>query len=95
VVWGLSAWGFFPAQQSRLMQVAGVKTAPIALSLNASFMYLGFSLGAMLGSFTLLHAPLSSLGLVGAACEIVALLIVLPTVPRRRAVALTPAPGAR
>jgi predicted MFS family arabinose efflux permease len=94
VVWGLSAWGFFPAQQSRLMQVAGVKTAPIALSLNASFMYLGFSLGAMLGSFTLLHAPLSSLGSVGAACEIVALLIVLATVPRRRAASLQPAPDA-
>ena len=67
VVWGLAAWAFFPAQQARLMQVAGNKTAPIALSLNASFMYLGFSLGAMLGSFTLLHAPLTSLGLVGAA----------------------------
>jgi predicted MFS family arabinose efflux permease len=25
VVWGLAAWGFFPAQQSRLMQVAGLK----------------------------------------------------------------------
>jgi predicted MFS family arabinose efflux permease len=94
VVWGLSAWAFFPAQQSRLMQVAGAKTAPIVLSLNASFMYLGFSLGAMLGSFTLLHAPLTGLGLVGAACEIAALLIVLPTVPRRRAACLTPAPDA-
>ena len=94
VIWGLSAWAFFPAQQSRLMQVAGAKTAPIALSLNASFMYLGFSLGAMLGSFTLLHAPLTGLGLVGAACEIAALLIVLPTVPRRRAACLTPAPDA-
>ncbi len=84
VVWGLAAWGFFPAQQVRLMQVAGIKTAPIALSLNASFMYLGFSLGAMLGSFTLLHASLTDLGWVGAACEILALLIVLRTVPRQR-----------
>jgi predicted MFS family arabinose efflux permease len=86
VVWGVSAWSFFPAQQSRLMQIAGLKIAPIALSLNASFMYLGFSLGAMLGSLTLLHAPLAALGLVGAVCEIAALLIVLPTVPSRSAI---------
>jgi predicted MFS family arabinose efflux permease len=89
VIWGLTAWSFFPAQQSRLMQVAGLKIAPIALSLNASFMYLGFSLGAMLGSMTLLHAPLTALGLVGAVCEVAALLIVLPTVPSRRAVECT------
>jgi predicted MFS family arabinose efflux permease len=84
VIWGLAAWGFFPAQQSRLMQVAGLKTAPIALSLNASFMYLGFSLGAMLGSLVLMHAPVTTLGLVGAVCEIAALLIVLPTVSSHR-----------
>jgi predicted MFS family arabinose efflux permease len=77
------------------MQVAGNKTAPIALSLNASFMYLGFSLGAMLGSFTLLHAPLTSLGLVGAACEILALLVVLLTVPRRQPSCLKAAADAR
>jgi predicted MFS family arabinose efflux permease len=85
VIWGLAAWGFFPAQQSRLMQVAGLKTAPIALSLNASFMYLGFSLGAMLGSLVLMHAPITALGLVGAVCEIAAVLIVLPSVPTRAA----------
>jgi predicted MFS family arabinose efflux permease len=83
VIWGLAAWGFFPAQQSRLMQIAGQKTAPIALSLNASFMYLGFSLGAMLGSLVLMHASVTTLGLVGAVCEIAAVLIVLPTVPSR------------
>ena len=81
VVWGLAAWGFFPAQQSRLMQIAGLKTAPIALSLNASFMYLGFSLGAMLGSLVLMHGSVTALGLAGAACEIAAVLIVLLTVP--------------
>jgi predicted MFS family arabinose efflux permease len=84
-VWGLAAWGFFPAQQSRLMQVAGPKTSAIALSLNASFMYLGFSLGAMLGSLVLLRAPVTALGLVAAACEIAAVLIVLRTVPPRAA----------
>jgi predicted MFS family arabinose efflux permease len=82
VVWGITAWSFFPAQQSWLMRVAGLKTAAIALSLNASFMYLGFSLGAMLGSLVLLHAPVTMLGLIGAVCEVAALLIVIATVPR-------------
>jgi predicted MFS family arabinose efflux permease len=42
-------------------------------------MYLGFSLGALLGSFTLLHGSVASLGWVGALCEIAALLAVLVT----------------
>jgi predicted MFS family arabinose efflux permease len=85
VIWAMAALGFFPAQQLRLMQVAGLKTAAIALSLNASCMYLGFSLGAMLGSLVLMHAPVTTLGLVAAACEIAAVLVVLPTVPPRAA----------
>jgi predicted MFS family arabinose efflux permease len=85
VIWGMAAWGFFPAQQSRLIQVAGLKAAAITLSLNASFMYLGFSLGAMLGSLVLMHAPVTALGLVAAVCEIGAVLIVLATVPPRAA----------
>jgi predicted MFS family arabinose efflux permease len=64
------------------MQVAGLKTAAIALSLNASFMYLGFSLGATLGSLVLMHAPVTTLGLIGAVCEIGSLLMVLAAVPR-------------
>ena len=83
VIWGLAAWGFFPAQQSRLMQVAGLKTASITLSLNSSFMYLGFSLGAMLGSLALLHTSVATLGLIAAVCEIGAVLVVLITIPSR------------
>jgi len=93
IAWGLSAWAFFPAQQARLMQIAGVRTAPIALSLNASFMYLGFSLGAMLGSFTLIHASVTSLGVVGAVCECLALIVVLATVRRTSASSQPAAPG--
>jgi predicted MFS family arabinose efflux permease len=72
-LWGTSSWAFFPAQQTRLIEIAGVPSAPVVLSLNASFMYLGFSLGAALGGFSLLHLGSRHLGFVGAACELVAL----------------------
>jgi predicted MFS family arabinose efflux permease len=66
VLWGFTAWGFFPAQQSRLLEVAGLKVAPVILSLNASFMYLGFALGATAGSITLNHGGVGALGAVAA-----------------------------
>ena len=44
--WVVAHWAFYPAQQTTLVGVAGVASAPELLSLNASFMYLGFSLGA-------------------------------------------------
>jgi predicted MFS family arabinose efflux permease len=73
VLWGFTAWGFFPAQQSRLLEVAGLKVAPVILSLNASFMYLGFALGATAGSFTLNHGGVGALGAVAAAFVLAAL----------------------
>jgi predicted MFS family arabinose efflux permease len=79
IAWGLSAWAFFPAQQAGLIEIVGVKLAPIVLSLNASFMYLGFSLGAAVGSFTLVHATVTNLGWTGAACEMAALTLFLAT----------------
>jgi predicted MFS family arabinose efflux permease len=88
VVWGVAGWGFFPAQQARLIGIAGVKVAPIVLSLNASSMYLGFSLGAALGSITLIYASVTSLGWVAALCEVAALALML--VSTRPARALTP-----
>jgi predicted MFS family arabinose efflux permease len=66
VVWGFTAWGFFPAQQSRLLDIAGLNEAPIILSLNASFMYLGFALGATVGAITLSHGGVADLGTVAA-----------------------------
>ena len=85
IAWGLSAWAFFPAQQTGLIQIVGVKLAPIVLSLNASFMYLGFSLGAAVGGFTLIHATVTDLGWVGAACELAALTLFLKTRAATRA----------
>jgi predicted MFS family arabinose efflux permease len=79
VVWGLSAWAFFPAQQTRLIGVAGIRVAPIVLSLNASFMFLGFSLGAALGSVTLAYAAPSALGWVGGLCVLASLSLSIRT----------------
>lgn len=73
VLWGFTAWGFFPAQQSRLLEVAGLKVAPVILSLNASFMYLGFALGATAGAVTLNHGGVGTLGVVAAAFVLAAL----------------------
>jgi predicted MFS family arabinose efflux permease len=77
VTWGMAHWAFYPAQQTRLIGIAGLKGTPIALSLNASFMYLGFSLGAGLGSLTLKLAGVADLGWVAAACEVAALSLAL------------------
>lgn len=71
--WGVAHWAFYPAQQTTLVGVAGVAAAPVALSLNASFMYLGFSLGAALGSLTLRYGSLGDLGFVSASCAAAAL----------------------
>jgi predicted MFS family arabinose efflux permease len=79
VVWGLSAWAFFPAQQTRLIGIAGIRVAPIVLSLNASFMFLGFSFGAALGSVTLTYAAPSALGWVGSLCVVASLLLSVRT----------------
>jgi predicted MFS family arabinose efflux permease len=84
-VWGITAWGFFPPQQARLIGIAGLKNAPIILSLNGSFMYLGFSLGAALGSVTLALRGVSALGWVGAIFVVASLLLFLLTDPRARA----------
>jgi predicted MFS family arabinose efflux permease len=44
------------------------------LSLNASFMFIGFSSGAALGSLTVAHSSVANLGWVGATCEVAAAL---------------------
>ena len=84
VLWGVSAWAFFPAQQARLIGIAGTKVAPVALSLNASFQYLGFSMGAAHGSLTVANVSPLALGWAGAACVLASLSLVLVT--HRRAV---------
>lgn len=75
ILWGLSAWGFFTPQQARLMGVVGAANAPVALSLNASFMYVGFSLGALLGSIVISTLSVAWIGAAGAICVAMAAVI--------------------
>jgi predicted MFS family arabinose efflux permease len=74
-LWGVSAWGFFPAQQARMINIAGLKNASIVLSLNASFQYFGFAMGALLGALTLSAGGAANLGWVGALCVLAALTV--------------------
>jgi predicted MFS family arabinose efflux permease len=73
VLWGAAGWGFYPGQQARLVAITGVRHVSVVLSLNAAFMYLGFSVGATLGALIVAHGSAQYLGAVGAACEVSAL----------------------
>jgi predicted MFS family arabinose efflux permease len=73
ILWGLSAWSFFPPQQARLIGLAGAAHTPVILSLNASFMYLGFSLGAALGSIVITLLSLEWIGAAGGLCLLLAM----------------------
>jgi predicted MFS family arabinose efflux permease len=82
----MAAWGFYPGQQARLVTITGVKHASVVLSLNASFMYLGFSLGTTLGSMVVALDGAQHLGAFGAACEVCALALFFLTTRRNAAV---------
>lgn len=49
-VWGFSVWSFFPAQMARLIAAGPSSQASVALALNTSTMYLGFSIGSAMGA---------------------------------------------
>jgi len=82
VLWGASIWAFIAPQQARLIGIVGASVAPIGLSLNATFMYLGLSAGAALGGLTVTHGTVADLGWVGGLLEFGALGIMLATKPR-------------
>ncbi|RWF37217.1 MAG: MFS transporter, partial [Mesorhizobium sp.] len=76
VPWGIVGWAFPPAQASRIIKLAP-DAAPIVLSLNASALYLGVALGAVVGGAVLRFGVPADLGLVAAVFPIVGLGIVL------------------
>ena len=63
--WGLIGWAFPPAQASRIVKLAP-DAAPIVLSLNASALYLGVALGAVVGGVVLQYGGTVDLGIAAA-----------------------------
>lgn len=75
VVWGISVWGFYPAQMAQLISAGGAPAAPVTLSLNTSVMYIGFSVGSALGSALIMDHSVSAIGLAAAVAESIALVL--------------------
>ncbi len=78
-VWGVAGFAFTPLQQYRVAQLAP-RVRNVALSLNASAIYLGQGVGAGLGALAIDHGSLGALGWVGALCVAGALALLLGTV---------------
>lgn len=76
--WAVVGWMFAPAQQKRLLHMAG-PLGTIVLSLNSSAIYLGQAAAGILGGVLLVRGP-RTLTLVAAGCEIAALVIFAITV---------------
>jgi MFS transporter, DHA1 family, inner membrane transport protein len=74
LLWGLIGWQLPAAQQLNLVQLAP-QAGPVVLSLQGSTLYLGVSAGALVGSLTLQFGHPALLGWIGAACELLGLLI--------------------
>lgn len=81
--WGTAGFALNPLQQYRVVQLAGC-TRNVALSLNASAIYLGQGVGAGLGALALDLGSLRSLGWTGALCTLVALAVLFVGTHARR-----------
>jgi MFS transporter, DHA1 family, inner membrane transport protein len=64
-VWSVFSFAFMAAQQARLVALDPLRTSTL-FSLNASALYLGGSIGALLGGEALKLAGVDALGPVGA-----------------------------
>ncbi|MGO4735324.1 MFS transporter [Bosea sp. 2KB_26] len=82
-VWSMAGWAGHPSQMSRLAAMAPDATV-VALSLNASALYIGIAAGSALGQQTLRHGASWQLGFVGSICEIGALTLLWISIRRRR-----------
>jgi predicted MFS family arabinose efflux permease len=77
-VWGVAGFALNPLQQYRVVQLAPC-TRNVALSLNASAIYLGQGVGAGLGALAVGYGSLAALGWTGALCVVAALALLLLT----------------
>jgi MFS transporter, DHA1 family, inner membrane transport protein len=84
-VWSIFAWSFNVPQQIRLANLDGPRT-PVLLALNAAAIYLGGSLGSLVGGQVLLRANMDWLGLVGAAFAVLAMITLIRAEKFRTAV---------
>lgn len=71
--WGFSVWSLFPAQMARLIAAGPVSEASVALALNTSTMYLGFSIGSAIGAGIVGLGLIWGIGVAAALSELVAL----------------------
>lgn len=71
VIWGIFGWSFAPLQQHRLVELAP-ESPGVVLSLNASAIYVGISLGGFLGSLALDRSGAFAVGWTAAGLEILA-----------------------
>ena len=76
--WAVVCWMFAPAQQKRLLNMAG-PVGTIILSLNSSAFYLGQAAAGILGG-ALLTRGRRTLTLVAAGCEVAAMVIFAMTI---------------
>ncbi|GAB5448991.1 MFS transporter [Gymnodinialimonas sp.] len=75
-IWSLFGWSFTAPQQARIIGLSP-KRAPVILSLNAAAIYVGTAAGAAIGGAAITQAGLLSLGWVGGAMALVALVHLL------------------
>ncbi len=77
-LWGVAGFALNPLQQYRVAWLAP-RTRNVALSLNASAIYLGQGAGAGLGALVLGAGSLGTLGWTGSLCALAALALLLLT----------------
>jgi MFS transporter, DHA1 family, putative efflux transporter len=74
MLWGIAAWTFGPTQNFNLLSLAP-EAAGIVLSLNSSFVQLGFAAGAAIGGIAVGGSSIMVICWIGAAAVAIALFI--------------------
>lgn len=74
--WGISGWTFYPAQVASIIRI-DPQASMVALSLNASAMYLGFAIGGAAGGVVLSVIGPTDLGWIGGGSVAAALAVLL------------------
>ena len=82
-VWAVCGWSFAASQQFRLISLAPERQN-VMLALNAAAIYLGVSVGALIGGVTLERFGLDALGFAAAAVSVLALVVLFASERARR-----------